>query len=298
MVVCVNNVSLFKPINGVKSTNTCANNQVSKPLYFIQIKQDTFTPTQTQEIKIKQKFAQLFPNGEINKYFNEINKDFGITTNPELKFVYDEKSMLGGGYTFSKNIIEMNLYDLMSCDHKIVGIKDGKKLPLISPKEKLPLFTSKELGEEFIKNQNRNGKFGFDKLILEEVTPQEQKKFIIHKIVHECVHAKQHQDLRETEGIDDKDIIKAWIHANPKNLIEKQLLNISAENVYMKTQWKDKPIEKKYPQGSQMYQKSLVLLDAIKNYPKVDSPEYITNALEKEAFDESAKYINMKHFNI
>ncbi len=293
MVVCFNN--FFVANSNLAKINS---KNISKPLKFQGVQQDTFAPTKTQEMQIKQKFAQLFPNGEINKYFNEINKDFGVTTNPELKFVYDEKSMLGGGYTFSSNKIEMNLYDLMSCNYKIVGIKNGKKLPLISPKEKLPLFINKELGEEFINNNNKKGNLGFDKLILEEVTPQEQKKFILHKIAHECVHAKQHQDLRETEGINDKDIIKAWMKIKSTNLIDTQNINYIADKIYETSPWKNKPVEKKYPQGSQMHQKSLVLLDAIKNYPKVDSPEYTKNRLEREAFDESAKYINMKHFNI
>ena len=298
MVVCFNNVSLLNPINGTKSKNICANNQVSTPFNFRGVQKDSFTPTQTKEMQIKQKFALLFPNGEINKYFNEIKKDFGITINPELKFVYDEKSMLGGGYTFSTNKIDMNLYDLMSCDYKIVGIKNGKKLPLISPKEKIPLFINKELGEEFINNNNKKGSLGFDKLILEEVTPQEQKKFILHKITHECVHAKQHQDLRETEGINDKDIIKAWIKIKSTNSVDAKTINYIVDKIYENSHWKDKPVEKKYPQGSPMHQKSLVLLDAIRNYPKVDSPEYTKNALEREAFDESAKYINTKKFNI
>lgn len=258
---------------------------------------DSFQSTMTPETVARKKFDSLFPNNKIDKIYNQINSDFGITTPAKLNFVYDETSQLGGGFTFNKNTIEMNLYDLITCDKKIVGIKDGKKYPLVSPKEKLPLFINKTLANEFVNTHNQKGSLGFEKLIVEDVTPEEHKKFILQKIVHECIHAKQHQMLRESEGIDDKTIIKAWTHVNPKNKAEEDSLNAYVEKRYETTPWAniEKP-EIKYKKGSAGYQKAMIYLNAIQNYPPVTSPLYTINPLEREAFDISAIYVNTHKF--
>ena len=258
---------------------------------------DVFQSTLSPEAVARKNFDSLFPNNEMDKVYNRVNRDLGITTPAKLNFVYDETSQLGGGYTFSKNEIEMNLYDLLMCNKKIVGIKDGKKYPLISPKEKLPLFINNDLANEFVNMHNQNGSLGFEKLVVEDVAPHEHKKFIIQKIVHECVHAKQHQILRETEGIDDKTIIKAWTHFKPKNIREEQSLNSYVERTYETSPWVNlaKP-EVKYKKGNPVYQKAMIYLNAIQNYPPVTSPLYTINPLEREAFDLSAIYVNNNKF--
>lgn len=289
MIVGCNKISFINSITPIRRKN----------IGFRGVSQtsDTFQSTMTPEEIARKKLDSLFPNNEINKIYNQINRDFGITTPATLNLVYDETSQLGGGYTFNKNEIEMNLYDLMMCDKKIVGIKNGKKYPLVSPKEKLPLFINNELANQFVNMHNQKGSLGFEKLIVEDVTPQEHKKFIIQKIAHECIHAKQHQILRETEGIDDKTIIKAWTHAKPKNKAEEQSLNTYAEKRYETTPWANmKKPEVKYKKGSQMYQKAMIYLNAIQNYPPVTSPLYTVNPLEREAFDLSAIYVNTHKF--
>lgn len=282
MVVGFNKISSLNSINPIK-----------KNIGFRGVTQapDSFQSTMTPETIARKKFDSLFPNGEIDKVYNKINSDFGITNPAKLNFVYDKTSQLGGGFTFEKNEIEMNIYDLMMCDKKIIGVKDGKKIPLVSPKEKLPLFINNEIAKQFVDTHNKNGSLGFDKLIVEDVTPKEHKKFIIQKIAHECVHAKQHQILRETEGVDDKTIIKAWTHAKPKNMIEEQSLNNFVEKKYQTTPWAniEKP-EVKHKKGSPTYQKAMIYLNAIQNYPPVTSPLYTINPLEREAFDISAMY--------
>ena len=288
MRIGLNNI---KPVN-IPKTDTSA----KKSITFQGIEKDTFVSEQSRELQIKTKFSQLFPNNEIDKYYNEMKKDFEITTNPKLNFVYDENSVKGGGYSFSKNSIDMNLYDLITSDYKIIGIKNGKKYPLVSPSEKLPLFVNKDIAKQFVETKNKSGSLGFDKLIAEEVTTKEQKKFILHKIAHECVHAKQHQILRETEGIDDRMIIRAWFHKEPVNEVEERQLNAIIENVYNNSPWKNIPRIIKYNKQSPVYKKSLILLNAIQNYPPVTSPAYTQNALEKEAFEFSAMYINIKNF--
>lgn len=288
MVVSFGNISTIKSIQPNKS---CVGFRgVSQP-------NDSFQSTMTPETIARKKFDSLFPNGEIDKIYNQINKDFKIDNPAKLNFVYDETSQLGGGFTFNKNEIEMNLYDLMMCDKKIVGIKNGKKIPLVSPKEKLPLFIDNKTAKQFVEQQNKNGSFGFDKLVVEDVTPQEYKKFIVQKIAHECVHAKQHQILQETEGIGTKAIIKAWTHAKPKNMIEENSLNNFVEKKYQTTPWANLPEpEIKYKKGSVTYQKAMVLLDAIQNYPPITSPLYTVNPLEREAFDVSAQYVKTLQF--
>jgi len=284
MLVGFNNISSINAVNPIKVKNIGFRG-VTQP-------NDSFQSTMTPETITRKKFDALFPNGEINKVYAKINKDFEIDNPAKLKFVYDETSQLGGGYTFHTNEIEMNLYDLMSSNKKIVGVKNGVKIPLVSPKDKLPLFIGKELAVQFVDTHNKKGSFGFDRLIVEDVTPKELKKLIIQKIAHECVHAKQHQILRETEGIGDKEIIKAWTHYKPKNAAEQESLNRYAEQTYQTTPWAKMgaPVVK-YKIGSQVYQKAIVLLNAILNYPPVNSPLYTSNPLEQEAFDIAARYV-------
>lgn len=283
MIVGFNNISSINAISPIKIKNIGFRG-VTQP-------NDSFQSTMSPEMVVRKNFEALFPNDEINKIYNKINQDFRITHPPKLNFVYDETSQLGGGYTFNKNEIEMNLYDLMTSNKKIVGVKNGKKIPLISPKDKLPLFINKDTADMFVDMHNKNGSLGFDKLIVEDVTPKEHKKFIIQKIAHECVHAKQHQTLRETEGIGDKEIIKAWTHIKPKNMIEEESLNKYVDQIYQTTPWaKLGDPEVKYTKGSPVYQKALGLLEAIRNYPPVTSPLYTSNQLEREAFDVAAIY--------
>lgn len=277
--ISFNQILKFNPIKfkSVSEPNVAQN---------IESKHDTFTPS--PEGVARKNFEKLFPDNLINQVYDKINKDFQVDNPAELKFVYDPTSQQGGGYNFKQNKIEMNLYDLMTYDKKIVGIKGNKRIPLISPKEKLPLFVTEDMGKDFVKNN----KFGFDKLVVEDVTPSEHKKFIIQKLAHECVHAKQHQILRETEGIGDKEIIKAWTHLKPENLAEENFLNQKVDEMYQTSPWSKLPKpETKYTKDSHVYSKSMSLLNAIRYYPPVTSPEYTQNALEREAFDVSAQYV-------
>ncbi len=284
MIVGFNNISSVRTIYPIKN----------KTIGFCGVTQpnDSFQSTMTPEMITRKNFDALFPNGEINKIYDKINQDFGVANPAKLNFVYDETSQLGGGYTFNKNEIEMNLYDLMTSNKKIVGVKNGKKIPLVSPKDKLPLFINEDIAVQFVDMHNKNGSLGFDKLIVEDVTPKEHRRFIIQKIAHECVHAKQHQILRETEGIGDKEIIKAWTHQKPKNMIEEEALNKYVEQRYQTTPWaKIGQAGVKYTKDSQVYQNAMVLLDAIRNYPPVTSPLYTSNPLEREAFEVAAMYV-------
>ena len=169
---------------------------------------DTVNFRSKKEI-LTEKFNKLFPNNEFSQIYDNITKDFGIDKQPTLKLYDEEDGVAGGGYTFNRNEISMSLSDLLDSDTKIVGIKDGKRIVLISPSVKLPLFVDKQSADAFIKMQSQHGNMGFDELIAEPLTPKEQKKFIVQKISHEMVHAQQHMIMRQTEGIGEKEVYKA-----------------------------------------------------------------------------------------
>jgi hypothetical protein len=137
---------------------------------------------------------------------------------------------------------------------------------------------------------------GFDKLIAEPLTEDEQRKFITQKISHEVIHAQQHQIMRETEGIGEKEIFKAWAHYQPKNLIDEYIFNFRMDMIFPKTYWGNQPkTETKYSADSKEGQQAKIWLDAVRNYPPVESPEYEKNAIERDAYDRSAQYADEKY---
>lgn len=255
---------------------------------------DTVNFRSKKEI-LTEKFNKLFPNNEFSQIYDNITKDFGIDKQPTLKLYDEEDGVAGGGYTFNRNEISMSLSDLLDSDTKIVGIKDGKRIVLISPSVKLPLFVDKQSADAFIKMQSQHGNMGFDELIAEPLTPKEQKKFIVQKISHEMVHAQQHMIMRQTEGIGEKEVYKAWLHEKPQNMIEKAILDIKVNTFFPKTYWGNQPeTEKTISADSPKGKIAHLWLDAVRNYPPVDSPEYVKNPIEQDAYNRSAQYANAK----
>lgn len=234
---------------------------------------------------------QLFPNGGIDKLYNDINKDFNIDYPADLKFYAGDDGVMAGGFTFSKNEISFSLSDLLDFDTKIVGVKNGKKITLTSPSCMLPLFIDKKSAEEFIQIHSKNGNLGFDELIVEPLTDDDRRQYITQKVAHEVIHAQQHMIMRQTKGIGTKEILKAWTHQKPKNMIEKTLLDIQTMNAYNNSYWanieENQPIIDKESSSGVL---ANVWLEAIRNYPRVDSPEYVKNPIEVDAYIRSAKY--------
>lgn len=280
----------FNPISSIKTISykgTAVNHNPSVP-------KDSFVHSDKKDVQLK-RLNELFPNGGIDAVYSEMNKDFNIDKPAKLVFVGENDGVTGGGFTFEKNEIDLSLSDLLS-DTKIVGIKDGKRLTLISPSVGLPLFVDKQLADNFIKMQSQNGNLGFDELIAEPVTDDEQRKFIVQKISHEVIHAQQHMVLRQTEGIGQKEIIKAWTHKKPKNIVEQKVLDVTVENLYNKSYWAQQPEDEiKIKKGSIPEVFARTWLEAIRNYPPVDSPEYNTNAIELDAYKRSAQYAYKKY---
>ena len=48
-------------------------------------------------------------------------------------------------------------------------------------------------------------------------TKEDKKRMVLQKISHELIHAQQHQFMRQTEGIGEKEILKAWTHIKPND---------------------------------------------------------------------------------
>ena len=242
-----------------------------------------------------EKLNKLFPNNSINTLYNNVNRDFGIDKPATLNFVIKNDGVTAGGYTFSKNEIDLSLEDLLNSDTKIVGIKDGKKYTIVSPQVKLPLFVDKKSAEQFVQMYSQNGNLGFDMLVAEPVTEDEQRKFIVQKMAHEVVHAQQHMILRQTEGIGEKEIIKAWTHEKPKDILEEGFLKIDTNNIYNNSYWKNQPeTPKTISLDSPLGNLSKTWLEAIRDYPPFDSPEYNVNAIEADAYNRSALYVAQK----
>ena len=252
---------------------------------------DTVSVRSKREIYLE-KLNKLFPNDSLNTTYNKINADFGIDQPPKLVFADENNGATAGGYTFQRNEIDMSLQDLMGSDTKIVGIKDGKRMTLVSPSVKLPLFVNRANAEQFIKMQAQHGNMGFDQLVAEPITEDEQRKFVIQKLAHEVVHAQQHMLMRQSEKIGEKEIIKAWTHEIPKNFIDNTMLNFHVNKIEKNSYWADKPdtqktIQSESPAGLLTKE----WLEAIRNYPPVDSPEYVKNPIESDAYNRSAEYV-------
>ena len=252
---------------------------------------DTVNLRSKKEIYID-KLNKLFPDGGIQKVYDKINQDFGLDRPAHLRFVTDNEGVAAGGFTFAKNEIVLSMSDMLDSDAKVVGIKNGKKVVLTSPKNKLPLIADKNSAEKFVEQYSKFGNLGFDQLVVEPVTEEDQRKLIIQKIVHEVVHAQQHMILRQTEGIGEKEIFKAWTHEKPKNLIESALLDLKVNSQRGQSYWADEPdTEKTVPANSPKGALAKIWLEAIRNYPPYDSPEYERNAIEVDAYERSAQYV-------
>lgn len=281
-------------INKVSAGNVASanSNAVTAPLSGANI--DTVKIRDRKEINIE-KLNKLFPNGELQRVYDEMNKDFGIDRAPHLRFVGNNDGVVAGGFTFSKNEITMSLEDLMESDTKIVGIKNGKRTVLTSPKNKLPLFVSKQMAQASVAALAKNGNLGYDQLVIEPLTEEEHKKFIVQKISHEVIHAQQHMVMRQTEGIGEKEVMAAWTHDKPQNMIDKAILGFKVRDMFNRSYWADKPeTEKTISADSEMGKKAKEWLEAVRNYPAVESPEYEKNAIEVDAYNRSAEYAEKK----
>lgn len=272
------------------------NFKANNNLAFTGVTKDTFVQSNNVQGTYQKRLDTLFPNGSLEKIYSQMAKELGIDVLPKLKFYGASDGVYAGGYTFSKNEISFSLEEFFANDHKVVMVKNGMYKLLTSPKDNMPLFIDKKNGEQFVKANKAQFKQIVDDLKLVPMTDADTRKFIIHKIYHELIHAQQHMIMRETEGIGEKEIIKAWTHINPKSNSDTKRLDRITERNFKNSFWANKPeTVQKHKKNSEIGDLAYKWLEAVRNYPPVDSPEYTTNAIEADAFKRSYEML-VKNF--
>jgi len=168
--------------------------------------QDSFSKVQTQREEYLDKLYALFPKKQLNRCYTRINQDFGIDYPARLNFNASKDKNVATGYSFNNNTININLCELLDKRYKVVDKRNGRTL--ISSYSQMPLFLTKEEAIEY-----KNSRLSSNCAII-PITPQEQRKYILHKIAHEVVKTQQFMIMRQTERIGDKGILKAQNHSD------------------------------------------------------------------------------------
>lgn len=254
--------------------------------------QDTFVRSAKTQDVYTQKLNALFPNGALDKIYAQIGKELGIDVLPTLKFYGPSDNVMAGGFTFSKNEIALSLGEIFNFDKKVVMVKNGRYLTLVAPQIGMPMFADKASCEMVANANRKNIKKIADDVKVVSMTDDDYKKFVIHKLYHELIHAQQHMIMRSTEGIGEKEITKAWTHIKPKNEAEEKKLTELTEKLHKDSYWADKtPTVQKHSKDSEQGKLAYTFLEAVRNYPPVGSPEYHSNALEADAYKRSYEYL-------
>ncbi len=237
------------------------------------------------------KLYSIISKEQLEQEYKNICNNLKLDYDPKLEIVDSYSNGRGGGYNFYRHEVSLCASDLVCSDYKIVGNKAGKKVVLVDPGTMCPLFSTEEMAQEFVRNAKSRGNYGFDSIELVPTSLDDKKRLIIQKLSHELIHAQQHMFMRQTEGIDERTILKAWTHAKPKNKVEEMQLNESVEKSFKHSYWADKPkTQTKIFKDSPVGYLTQLWLNAVQNYPPVDSPEYLRNAIEVDAYRRSADY--------
>ena len=238
-----------------------------------------------------EKLYSIYSKEELNKLYGDISRTLKLDYIPKFEIVDDYKDGRGGGYNFYRNEVSLCASDLVCSDYKIVGTKNGKRTVLFDPKTLSPLFATKEMAEEFLVAAKTRNNHGFDLLEAVPTSADDKKRLIVQKLSHELIHAQQHMLMRYTEGIDEKKILAAWTHFSPKNDEDKIKFLKQVDEIYKNSFWADKPkTAVKIQRNSTVGYITYGWLNAVKNYPPVQSPEYNRNAIEVDAYRRSADY--------
>ena len=262
--------------------------QVQKP-------KGTVCTSPIENFSPKQKLNSIISPQELKKYFSDICKYLNLDIIPRLNLLPEYIEGRCGGYNFIKNQINLSIDDLTCSDYKLMGVKGNIKTPLIDTNSYLPLIASKSILNEYLEKASRENNYGYDSLYMVPTTLEEKKRIILQKLAHELIHAQQHMILRQTEGIGEKMILKAWFHVTQKNKEESGNLNNLVEMLYDASFWGGKtPTVPKFSKNSPHWQLAWKWLFSIKNYPKkIATNEYYTNEIEKDAYKRSAEYVQM-----
>ena len=239
-----------------------------------------------------QKLYAIVSPMELKKYYDDACSYLNLDVKPEINLFPEYYKGRCGGFNFPKNQINFSIKDLTCSDYKVIGVTANKKVPLVDSNSYLPLIASKDILGNFLKKASESNNYGYNSIYIIPSTTKDKKRFILQKIVHELIHAQQHMILRQTEGIGEKEILKAWLHHTPKSSNDTQIRDILIEK-FKTSFWCNKitklpKISKYSPQGLLAYK----WLSAIKNYPvSIATPEYYSNEIEKDAYKRSAEYV-------
>ena len=114
---------------------------------------------------------------------------------------------------------------------------------------------------------------------------------ILQKISHELIHAQQHQIMRQTEGIGEKEILKAWTHIKPSDTKYYPHIKEITEQEFKSSFWANRQTTPKViKNGMPVRDLAFRWLEGIRNYPPIDSPQYNINPIEIDAYKRSAQY--------
>lgn len=239
--------------------------------------------------------TRLFPNGELNKIYNGIANDYGIETPPSLELIKDFELGDRGYFTPTSNKIKLVLDFLKPEARKFLLEKDNQKFYIVGDSRGL-LFRVKE--NDIKKEQQSLEQMGF-KVTPEPLSDDDKKKYAVFILAHELSHAYQNQIIRQTEGLNEWNMIEQKLNNNKPegiNLIRQKLEMIKAKQIYDKTH-AGMNFEKKYPLSSKEGQQAKIWYDANVGYkrPETDYEENITNPLEIYANNKAYKYLKNKY---
>ncbi len=286
------NIKKFSYLDGIRNNvrkNHCAVGG---------LQQDTFVRSGENVCPETFELEKLFPNGEIYNICEDIIRNYGLETPPEIRFVSEKDNNDYASAKYITNKVDINLNKLLSPNMYKFKIKKGEKESYLfdDDTKRISIIdtTDKDLLNEVISyNKNKNNA---DSCTVEPLSDNDKRKLVIQTIAHELRHCYQRQIIRHTEGLDEFKMIEEQLRKNPNkpkmNLIEEKLAYINLKNEYMK-HYKEKDFEKIYTQSSLEGTKACEWYDAIVNYVNYESDYegYKKNAIELDANNIGNQYL-------
>lgn len=245
---------------------------------------------------------RLFPNGEIYKIYDDIVKEYGLETPPEFKLEADSKGNTDYASTSHiSNSVTLNLDNMLAPDmYKFLTEKNGQKSYCYDDdlKRIKVIKTSDRADLDAIIAYNKQ--LGADNCTAVPLTDDDKRKLIISSLAHELEHCYQNQIIRQTEGLDEFDMITTQIKNNPDNrrmnLIEQTLMFYKIKDKY-NSHHPQSSVEKLYSQDSTQGRKAVEWYNATVNYTDFNSDyaSYKNNPLELDANEKANRYL-IEHY--
>lgn len=257
-------------------------------------KSDSFEYTNGVSSFEDKEIARLFPNGELNKIYNNIANDYGLENPPKLDLIKEFELGDRGYYTATNNSIKIVLDFLKPEARKFLLEKDGQKFYTVGDSRGL-LFRIKN--QDIQNEKNSLEDMGF-KVSTEPLTDDDKKKLMVFLMAHELSHAYQNQIIRHTEGLNEWEMIERRLNNSlPKgaNLIQQKLNILTMKQTYDKTH-KEMSFEKIYSQNSAEGKQAKIWHDATVGYrrPEMNYEDNINNPLETYANERAYNYLKQK----